>query len=74
MDWQTANVYDEAIGEHGTLGRETKADVVLVRRLRGALTKLNPAVPSNAIDEAIEELTRDRSAIYGGFHLYTLAA
>ncbi len=47
----------------GLLGRETKGEVVLVPRLRAALEKLNPALPPEAITAAIDELTRDRSAM-----------
>ncbi|MBF8286186.1 MAG: hsdR, type I restriction enzyme, R subunit, partial [Anaerolineales bacterium] len=61
LKWQTANCYDETFGSNGTLGRETPAEVVLVRRLRAALEKLNPELPPEAIVQAIEELTRDRS-------------
>lgn len=43
----------------GLLGRETKGEVVLVTRLRAALQKLNPTLPP----EAIDELSRDRSAM-----------
>ncbi len=45
------------------VGRETSAEVVLVARLRDALRRLNPNAPSDAIDAAVEELTRDRSAM-----------
>ncbi len=61
LKWQTANCYDETFGSSGTLGRETPAEVVLVRRLRAALEKLNPELPPEAITLAIEELARDRS-------------
>ncbi len=47
----------------GLLGRETKGEVVLVSRLRAALVKLNPALPPEAITAAVDELTRDRSAM-----------
>ncbi|MGB9429077.1 MAG: HsdR family type I site-specific deoxyribonuclease, partial [Gammaproteobacteria bacterium] len=47
----------------GLLGRETKSEVVLVPRLRAALERLNPALPAEAITTAIDELTRDRSAM-----------
>lgn len=63
MGWKVTNVQHEVLGEHGTLGRETRGDVVLVRRLRAALAKLNPGVPLAALDDALEELTRDRSAM-----------
>ena len=32
-------------------------------RLRDALTRLNPALPAEAITAAVDELTRDRSAM-----------
>ena len=47
----------------GLLGRETKGEVVLVSRLRAALERLNPALPPEAITAAVDELTRDRSAM-----------
>jgi type I restriction enzyme R subunit len=50
-------------GPSGTLGRETKSEVLLVPRLHGALDRLNPGLPSEAIDSAIDELARDRSAM-----------
>jgi hypothetical protein len=43
------------------LGRETRGEVVLIPRLRSALQHLNPDLPNEAIQLAIEELTRDRS-------------
>jgi type I restriction enzyme R subunit len=43
--------------------RETKGEVVLVSRLRAALERLNPALPTDAITAAVDELTRDRSAM-----------
>jgi type I site-specific restriction-modification system R (restriction) subunit len=46
-----------------SLGRETKGEVVLVSRLRAALERLNPALPPDAITAAVDELTRDRSAM-----------
>ncbi len=61
LGWQTANCFYEKFGENGTLGRETSSEVVLLPRLRAALVDLNPDLPSEAIELAIEELTRDRS-------------
>ena len=43
--------------------RETKGGVVWVSRLRAALERLNPALPPEAITAAVDELTRDRSAM-----------
>ncbi|MFZ3384108.1 MAG: type I restriction endonuclease subunit R [Candidatus Methanoperedens sp.] len=63
LGWQTANCFFEKLGENGTLGRETSSSVVLIPRLRAALLRLNPDLPSEAIELAIEELTRDRSVM-----------
>ncbi|MFT7632353.1 MAG: type I restriction enzyme R subunit [Mariniblastus sp.] len=45
------------------LGRETSGEVVLAQRLKITLEKLNPGLPSEAITSALDELTRDRSAM-----------
>ena len=64
LGWSTVDAYDEALGEAGTLGRDSQRDVVLTHRLRSAMRNLNPAqVPQSAIEEAIEALTKDRSAM-----------
>ena len=62
LGWETANCFHEFEQAGGSpLGRETASEVVLVRRLRTALEKLNPTLPAEAITQAIEEITRDRS-------------
>lgn len=61
LGWETVNAYHEFDHGASTLGRETKAEVILKVRLRLALQRLNPDVPPEAIGQAIEELTRDRS-------------
>ncbi len=63
MDWDTLNCYNETYGGTGTLGREHRGEVILRRKLLPALKTLNPEAPSEAINQAIEELTRDRSAM-----------
>ena len=63
LGWQTLNCYEEQFGENGLLGRNNRGEVVLVRHLRAALLKLNSDVPDSAIDSAIDELVRDRSAM-----------
>src|SRR6266516_1073590 len=62
LGYETANTFHEKLGKNGTLGRETDNEVVLVPRLRAALQRLNPDLPHEAIELAIEELTGDRSA------------
>ncbi|MCU0715895.1 MAG: type I restriction endonuclease subunit R [Pirellula sp.] len=63
LGWQTVSAMEETFGTGGSLGRETKGEVVLVARLRTALSKLNPNAPAEAIQTAIDELARDRSAM-----------
>ncbi len=63
LGWATVSASDEVLGPKGTLQRETKGDVVLVSRLRLALERLNPGLPAEAISAAVDELSRDRSAM-----------
>lgn len=67
LGWQTVSALEETFGAGGAgachLGRETRSEVVLVVRLRAALTTLNPDLPPEAIQTAIDELVRDRSAM-----------
>jgi type I restriction enzyme R subunit len=61
LGWQTANCFDESFGQGSMLGRETSSEVVLISRLRPALKRLNPKLPVQAIELAVEELVRERS-------------
>lgn len=63
LGWETANCFYETYGPEGTLGRETTSEVVLLRRLQPALERLNPELSQEAVQLAVEELTRDRSAM-----------
>ncbi len=63
LGWQTVSAMDEIFGAGGTLGREAKGEVVLTERLRAALTKLNGGLPVDAIQTAIDDLSRNRSAM-----------
>lgn len=63
LGWTAADVMDERLGEGGTLGRDSRADVVLPARLRAALRALNPTAPDQALDLAVDEISRDRSAM-----------
>jgi type I restriction enzyme R subunit len=76
LNWETATCWDEVFGSAFDLdndeslaynpmffGRETRNDVVLFSRLKSALLKLNPDISSLIIQEAIDEIARDRSAM-----------
>ncbi len=63
IGWQTVDCYSETFGEEGTLGRDNRSEVILVRELREALITINPSCTINEINLAIEEIERDRSAM-----------
>ncbi|MHB1620639.1 MAG: type I restriction endonuclease subunit R [Sulfuricella sp.] len=76
LGWESLSASDEVMGtaspspqpspargEGVCLGRETKSEVVLAGRLRSALARLNPSLPPEAIAAAVDELSRDRSAM-----------
>jgi type I restriction enzyme R subunit len=57
--WESVYAWnDETFGPTGTLGRTDTRDVVLTRDLRRAIARLNPELPSTAVDEAIRKLSR----------------
>lgn len=60
LGWTLVSASDETFGTAGTLLRETKSEVVLIPRLRTALERINPTLPPDAINWAIDELARDR--------------
>jgi len=61
LGWETANCFDETFGPEGMLGRETSSEVILFYRLRPALRKLNPEMPLEALELAIQDLSHERS-------------
>ena len=60
--WTWKNTHEETFGEQGDFGRD-KDEPFLVNRLKAALAKLNPDLPKDALNDAYEQLTRDRSAL-----------
>ena len=64
LGWETVNAYDEVMGKDGNLGRHTTSEVVLTRYLYDSLKRLNSDVDMDAIEVAIEELTKDRSTLH----------
>ncbi|MDX9971783.1 MAG: type I restriction endonuclease subunit R, partial [FCB group bacterium] len=61
LGWTTVNAYQEFDHGESMLGRETRAEVILTAHLGPALKRLNPDAPPEAIRQAVDELTRDRS-------------
>jgi type I restriction enzyme R subunit len=63
LKWNTISAREEIFGADGTLERETSAEVLLLSRLRSALEQLNPQLTPTAIGAALDEISRDRSAM-----------
>jgi type I restriction enzyme R subunit len=59
--WPMRNGTDIAPGEPAA-ERDDYGQVVLAQRLRDALARLNPSLPSEALDEAFRKLTRPEGA------------
>jgi type I restriction enzyme R subunit len=66
LGWEVADCYRETLGPNSLLGRETSEQVVLERRLRAALLKLNLGITPMSIDLAVEELSKDRNVLSPG--------
>ena len=62
--WGAGN-FINAYSEEGDalLERDNQGQVVLVNRLKQAIIKLNPDAPVDAITQATEQITRDRSTM-----------
>ncbi|HEY2708605.1 MAG TPA: type I restriction endonuclease subunit R [Caulobacteraceae bacterium] len=63
LGWETVNLYQESFGLEGSPWRSSRRDAFLTKRLRMALEKLNPDLPGEALDLAVDELTRPRGAM-----------
>ncbi len=63
LNYDFANSFEEKFGVFSTLGRENSSEVVIIPKLTTALMKLNPDMPIEVIDFAIDELTKDRSIL-----------
>lgn len=63
LGWQSINAENEVDGDSTILGRQHHGEVVLFRHLKPALEKMNPTLSVDAIDQAVEVLTRDRSVM-----------
>ncbi len=63
LGWEVVDGFDEVLGPAGTLGRDSQSEPVLGYRLMDVLRSLNLGLPESALDEAVEQLLRDRSAM-----------
>lgn len=65
LDYELFDATNEIISsdETSSFGRQTTEEVVLSKNLRIALSKLNPEVPQEGIDNAFYEITKDLSVL-----------
>lgn len=57
LGWEVQYAWTkESFGQDGTLGRDNKSQVILRKYLMPALKQLNPQLPDNAYEQAIEQL------------------
>src|SRR5437762_1192675 len=63
LGWDTLSGFDEHPGAAGPIGRSTFTEPVLEDRLRLSLRGVNVGLTEAALDQAVEALTRDRSAM-----------
>lgn len=63
LGWTYINLFGEVAGPANATGRTSFKQAYMPARLRAALAKLNPTLPGEALSQAEEKLTRDRSAM-----------
>ncbi len=62
LNWEVYNAFkNETFGENGSLGRNTELDVILKHKLLESLKHLNPALPDEAYNKAVEIITSETS-------------
>lgn len=67
LGYEAITAYEEGFGpgspSTGNPGRDDRSEVILKYRLRPRLAELNPSLPGQALDEAVEGLMTDRSVM-----------
>lgn len=63
LGWSHFNLFDESFGPDGSPFRDTLRDPYLTKTLRAALSRLNPDLPRDALDLALDTLTQDRASM-----------
>jgi len=67
LGWTVVTAWNnETFGENGLLGRENKSEVILVRDLLRSLQKLNPNLPQEAYQDAVDQLVQKKSSLSAG--------
>jgi len=63
LGYEYLNCYEERLGKNGDLGRETRSEVILIKRLKEACKKLNPKLSEEDIGNVIKNLLKDRTLL-----------
>jgi type I restriction enzyme R subunit len=59
LGWENVFAWnDETFGPTGLLGRTDTKEVVLIRDLKAAISRLNPELPPSAVNDAVAQMTR----------------
>lgn len=61
LGWNYTNLYEENMGLDGDHGRDNRGEVILRKNFYSSIKKLNPNANSASIDQAFDEVSRDRS-------------
>jgi type I restriction enzyme R subunit len=64
LGWEHVDAYHETLGDDGTLSRDNRSEVILTRRLRQAIERLNPNASAEAVDQAVVGVTKPRTALH----------
>lgn len=76
LGWESVYAWNnETFGPEGTLGRADTKEAILTRDLRAALTRLNPELPTAAIDaafRAVSEFDASRSLLQHNHDFYRM--
>lgn len=62
LGWTVVHGFDVAPGESGA-ERDTYREIVLVRRLRDTITRLNPHLPPEAVEDVLKAVLRPESQV-----------
>jgi type I restriction enzyme R subunit len=63
LSWKYRNLYEENMGLEGDHGRDNRNEVILRKDFFAAIKELNPSAKDSSIDQAFEEVSRDRSVL-----------
>ena len=63
LGWDHIDAYHETLGPEGTLGRDNRSEVFLTQRLTDAVERLNPGMHRAAVEAAVNEVAKPRTAM-----------